>query len=313
MGMLVISVQVAQRQFSLWGIDNRTTLTPTLITLGGGTIQTSLGNRAYGTLLSDTEANSKKESKEHVKTITLRSGKEVESNSKQVEQKEALEQMPLYAKFLKDILSKKKRLGEFETVALTKVCSAIIQNKLSSKLKNLGIVEDVLVKVDKFIFLTDFIILNMEEDREVPIILKRPFLRTTRALIDVEKRELTLRVQDQEDRGYFMVQEGIVLGHKVSSKGLNVAKAKIETIEKLQSPSSIKGIRSFLSHVELKKKLVSVPIIIVPNWTLPFELMCDARDYAIGAVLVGTKAIVYINHATIKYLIGKKDAKPRLI
>ena len=62
--------------------------------------------------------------------------------------------------------------------------------------------EDVLVKVDKFIFKfifpTDFIILDMEEDREVLIILGRPFLTTGRTLIDVQKRELTMRVQDQE-------------------------------------------------------------------------------------------------------------------
>ena len=48
-----------------------------------------------------------------------------------------------------------------------------------------GIIEDVLVKVDKFIFLADFIVLDMEEDKEVPIILGRPFLATGRALIDV--------------------------------------------------------------------------------------------------------------------------------
>lgn len=170
---------------------------------------------------------------------------------------EALEQMPSYVKFLKDIISKKRRLGEFETVSLTEECSAILQKKLPPKLKdpgsftipctignqffgkalcdlgasiNLmplsifqqlglgeakptsvtlqlvdrsyafprGIIEDVLVKVDKFIFPSDFIVLDMEEDREVPIILGRPFLATGRTLIDVQKGELTMRVQDQE-------------------------------------------------------------------------------------------------------------------
>ena len=57
---------------------------------------------------------------------------------------------------------------------------------------------NVLVKVDKFIFPTDFIILDIEEDREVPIILGRPFLATGRALIDVSKGELKLRVQKEE-------------------------------------------------------------------------------------------------------------------
>ena len=59
-----------------------------------------------------------------------------------------------------------------------------------------GIIKDVLVKVDKFIFLVDFIILDMEEDKEVPIILGRPFLAMGRALIDVQKGELRLRVQE---------------------------------------------------------------------------------------------------------------------
>ena len=61
-----------------------------------------------------------------------------------------------------------------------------------------GIIEDVLVKVDKFIFPADFIILDMEEDLNVPIILGRPFLATGQALIDVQKGELKLRVQEEE-------------------------------------------------------------------------------------------------------------------
>ena len=59
-------------------------------------------------------------------------------------------------------------------------------------------IEDVLVKVDKFIFLTYFIVLDMEEDKEIPIILGSPFLATGKAMIDVQKGELKLRVQDDE-------------------------------------------------------------------------------------------------------------------
>ena len=61
-----------------------------------------------------------------------------------------------------------------------------------------GVIEDVLVKVDKFIFPTDFIVLDMEEDKEIPILLGRPFLETGRAMIDVQSGELKLRVQDDE-------------------------------------------------------------------------------------------------------------------
>ena len=59
-------------------------------------------------------------------------------------------------------------------------------------------IEDVLVKVDKFIFLVDFIVLDMEKDREIPIILSRLFLVTRQAMIDVQRVELKLRVQDDE-------------------------------------------------------------------------------------------------------------------
>ncbi|XP_037497968.1 uncharacterized protein LOC119371607 [Jatropha curcas] len=81
-----------------------------------------------------------------------------------------------------------------------------------------------------------------------------------------------------------MVSEGIVLGHKISQKGIKVDKAKIEVIEKLPPPNSVKGIRSFLVHVglyrRLKRELISAPIItttyasLQPDWTLPFELTC---------------------------------------
>ena len=59
-------------------------------------------------------------------------------------------------------------------------------------------IEDVLVKVDKFIFPTDFIVLDMEEDKEIPIILGRPFLTIGRAMIDIQREKLKLRVQEDE-------------------------------------------------------------------------------------------------------------------
>ncbi|GJY09516.1 reverse transcriptase domain-containing protein [Tanacetum coccineum] len=120
-----------------------------------------------------------------------------------------------------------------------------------------------------------------------------------------------------------MVKQGIVLGHKISKKGIEVDKAKIDVIAKLPHPTTVKGIRSFLEHAgfyrrfikdfskisrpmthllekntpfifseeciqafqTLKKKLTEASILIAPYWDQPFELMCDASDYAIGAVL----------------------------
>ena len=61
-----------------------------------------------------------------------------------------------------------------------------------------GVIEDVLVKVDKFIFLVDFIVLDMVEDKEIPLILDQPFLATGRTLIDVQQGKLVLRVGEDE-------------------------------------------------------------------------------------------------------------------
>ncbi|KAA3465560.1 hypothetical protein EPI10_000714 [Gossypium australe] len=131
-----------------------------------------------------------------------------------------LEQMSSYTKAMKEFLSKKRRFGEFETIAPTIECSLFFQNKLPPKLKdprsfiipsNIGEfyydrsltyleekIEDVLVCVDKFIFPADFIILDFEADKKVPIILGRPFLDTSRTRIDVQKGELTMQVQDEQ-------------------------------------------------------------------------------------------------------------------
>ena len=199
------------------------------------------------------------------------------------------------------------------------------------------------------------------------------------------------------EKCHFMVYEGIVLGHIISERGIEVDKAKIEVIENLNPPKTVREVRSFLGHagfyrrfiknfsgitkpltnllmkdVEfefdqkcleafevLKQALISAPIIRPPDWTQPFEIMCDASDFAVGAVLgqrkdkklhaiyyasrtldaaqlnytttekellavvfaidkfrsylVGAKIIVYTDHAAIRYLLSKKDAKPRML
>nr|GEY78401.1 DNA-directed DNA polymerase [Tanacetum cinerariifolium] len=103
------------------------------------------------------------------------------------------------------------------------------------------------------------------------------------------------------EKSHFMVKEGIVLGHKISKKGIEVDKAKIEVISKLphrffedtrpmthllekNSPFifSNECIQAFRT---LKEKLTEAPILIALNWDQPFELMCDASDYAVGAIL----------------------------
>nr|GEU87387.1 reverse transcriptase domain-containing protein [Tanacetum cinerariifolium] len=125
------------------------------------------------------------------------------------------------------------------------------------------------------------------------------------------------------EKSHFMVKEGIVLGHKISRNGIEVDKAKVDVITKLPHPATVKGVWSFLGHAgfyrrfikdfskisrpmthllekdtpfifsedcikafqTLKQKLTKASILIAPNWDLPIELMCDASDFAIGAVL----------------------------
>ncbi|CAN6677821.1 unnamed protein product [Malus baccata var. baccata] len=199
------------------------------------------------------------------------------------------------------------------------------------------------------------------------------------------------------EKCHFMVRQGIVLGHIVSERGIEVDKSKIDLVRYLPSPTSVQEVCSFLGHAgfyrrfikdfskisnplcrllqkdvafdfneecekafnHLKQMLTSAPIIVPPDWSLPFELMCDASDYALGAVLgqrkekrphviyyasrtlndaqlnysttekelltvvfaldkfrsylLGTKVIIYTDHAALKYLFTKKEAKPRLI
>nr|GEU72135.1 DNA-directed DNA polymerase [Tanacetum cinerariifolium] len=80
------------------------------------------------------------------------------------------------------------------------------------------------------------------------------------------------------EKCHFMCREGIVLGHKISKSGIEVDRAKVDVIAKLPHPTTVKGVRSFLGHAEAL-------ILVVPDWNLPIELMCDASDYAISAVL----------------------------
>ncbi|CAA7030095.1 unnamed protein product [Microthlaspi erraticum] len=194
-----------------------------------------------------------------------------------------------------------------------------------------------------------------------------------------------------------MVRDGIVLGHRISERGIEVDKAKIEVMTNLQPPKTVKDIRSFLGHAgfyrrfikyfshiarpltrllckdinfeftkechkaftKINDALVSAPVVQRPNWELPFEIMCDASADAVGAVLgqrrdkklhviyyasrtldeaqckyattekellaivfafekfqsylVGSKVIVHSDHAALRYLLSKQDAKTRFL
>ncbi|RDX86795.1 Retrovirus-related Pol polyprotein, partial [Mucuna pruriens] len=107
------------------------------------------------------------------------------------------------------------------------------------------------------------------------------------------------------EKCHFMVTEGTVLGHLVSNRGIEVDKAKIDIITSLPNPASVREpcIEAFQ---ELKSKLTFGPILQVPSWDLPFELMCDASNSALGAVL-GQRARVGQPVHVIAYASKTKD------
>nr|GEY33779.1 hypothetical protein [Tanacetum cinerariifolium] len=130
---------------------------------------------------------------------------------------DALLLMPKFASTIKSLLANKDKLFELAKVSLNKNCSAMLLKKLLEKLGDpeqtptrmtleladrsitcpKGVVEDVFVKVGKFYFPTDFVVVDFKADPRVPLILRRSFLRTGRALIDVYGDEITLRVNDE--------------------------------------------------------------------------------------------------------------------
>ena len=235
------------------------------------------------------------------------------------------------------------------------------------------------------IFMDDFLVYgsNFEDClRNIEIVLQR-----------CQDKNLALNWE----KCHFMVTGGIVLGHKIYAAGLEVDQAKIAVIKTLRSPTTVRGIRSFLGHAgfyrrfikdfskisrplckllekdikfdfdescrstfeEIKSRLVTTPIMLTLYWNNEFEIMWDASNYAMGVVLgqrtkkifkaiyyasktfneaqenyftiekemlamefacekfrpyiLGTHVVIHTDHVAIKYVMEKKDSKPRLI
>nr|XP_016483011.1 PREDICTED: uncharacterized protein LOC107803756 [Nicotiana tabacum] len=323
---------------------------------------------------------------------------------------DALREMPVYAKMMKDLMSRKFNFQDLATVTLTQTCSVIMIRPIAEKLSDPGIftipctigsyafakalcdmgladrtvktpsgkLDDVLVQVGKSVFPADFVIMDCQVDKKIPIILGRPFLVIGRALIDCETGELKMRLNNEEITfnmqksiwrpsefadcslldtvDVIMEEDDEALNAKdpliaclmnleevnsedlaewvLALQGQGYSKREIE-FEPLHSeerktppakPSieappqlELKPLPSHLRYVflgpnsalpiiissglldvqveqllkvlkevafeGLKKRLVSVPIIVAPDWEKPFELMCDASDHAVGAVL----------------------------
>ncbi|KAL8155756.1 hypothetical protein AgCh_000967 [Apium graveolens] len=113
---------------------------------------------------------------------------------------EALEQMPSYARLMKGASINLMPFSIFKKLGLPDPTLTYMSLQLADRsiAYPRGIVEDVLVKVHKLIFPADFVILDFEEDKKIPVILGRPFLATGRTMIDVQKGELSMKVYDQK-------------------------------------------------------------------------------------------------------------------
>nr|GEV50991.1 reverse transcriptase domain-containing protein [Tanacetum cinerariifolium] len=283
---------------------------------------------------------------------------------------DALVHMPKFAPMFKKLLNNKNKLIELTKTLLNENCSAVVLKKLPEKLeaklptlndtkmvleladrtisKPTGVAENVFVKVGKFYFPADFVVLDFIADSRVPLILGRPFLSTAHALIDFYEGEIILRHDDQSltlkcgfsdvvanevsipyfepivsnssqnltpfnESDFLLFEEAdafLAVDDEPISPEFDATyydpEGYILILEALLNsdlePPLPNQKHYFLeAHKDLKvvepknnqssddeppeEKLTKAPILIAPNWDQPFELMCDASDYAVGAVL----------------------------
>ncbi|KAG9444524.1 hypothetical protein H6P81_015864 [Aristolochia fimbriata] len=239
---------------------------------------------------------------------------------------EALKQMPLYGKFLKEVLSESRKMEE--------------QAKIEEEERTEEAIEGGITHSEEKEYEDPFIVREIEEleaenkeelEEEIkeqgaqgalkPVIISSCL--TELVLKRYEEKKLVLNW----GKCHFMVREGIVLGHKISEKGIVEDKAKIEVIEKLPPPTSVKAIRSFLGHAgaalgQRKEKLFHTISYASHTLTGPQlnytttekELMVVVFAFEkFRSCLIGSKVIVWTDHAALRYLFAKKDSKPRLI
>nr|GEX92703.1 reverse transcriptase [Tanacetum cinerariifolium] len=302
-------------------------------------------------------------------------------------------------------------LSVWNKLSLLELTPTLMTLELMDRLisRPIGFAEDVFVKVEKFHFPADFVVVDFDADPRVPLILGRSFLKNEKDLIDVYKgmylpqvrkelkiceaknnkssideppevelKDLPLHLEyaflEGDDKLPVIIAKDLSVVEKaalikISKNRIEVNKAKVDVIAKLPHPTTVNGIRSFLGHAgfyrlfiqdfskivhlekmlkrcedtnlclnwekshfmvkkgivlghrsprmrlrlskiarpmtrlfekdtpfffsnkcveafqTLKKKLTEAPILFAPDWDLPFELMCDASDFAIGAVM----------------------------
>eukprot|EP00257_Ricinus_communis_P022606 XP_015582384.1 uncharacterized protein LOC107262245 [Ricinus communis] len=205
--------------------------------------------------------------------------------------------MPAHAKFFKELNSNKRRYGNNEKVMVSEIASAVLQQQLPPKMKDLGsftiditmedkkvakamlgelkpttislqladrsikyprgIVEDLLIQVEKLIIPTDFVVLDMEgtsaRDKEQTILLGRPFMATTKTVIDVHNGKLTMTDKDDKLEVVLILEK-----HEecLDEEVLDLHDKLDEAIPMLPDKSIIKPLDSF---IERKSEIINKP------------------------------------------------------
>ncbi|KAK7353640.1 hypothetical protein VNO80_19091 [Phaseolus coccineus] len=274
---------------------------------------------------------------------------------------EALYQMPTYAKFMKELLIKKRSFIDEKKIKLEAGCSVIIQKNLPLKSKdprsftipiaigalsvdkalldleasinlillamlkkigNLeikptrmtlqlvdrsikymnGMVEDVFVKVDKFIFHVDFVVMDIKEDREVPLILGRPFMKTTKVIIDVDKGKLKVRTQDDEsselDRRRFTSQRFKKMAFFLNKT--TIASHFVSHSQKTEDSASFPRRRFHVEPGPREKALLAKDSVLKPfkSYKKSVKLLKRIGDVLTVVVVAGCCYEIYVRAVT---------------
>ncbi|XP_042401094.1 uncharacterized protein LOC121991140 [Zingiber officinale] len=175
--------------------------------------------------------------------------------------------MSKFVKFLKGILSNKRQKDDFETVALTEKCNALLMADIPPKLQDPGsfsisckigpeliqkafcdlgtsvsllpysLLEDVPVEVGGCIIPTDFIVLDMEEDPKIPIILGRSFLTTAGALIYVKNHKLSMEIGKERLEFDLSDSPNCVSSSQGNSSKMNIHKVEECSFQEMSPPT----------------------------------------------------------------------------
>nr|GEV11184.1 reverse transcriptase domain-containing protein [Tanacetum cinerariifolium] len=249
---------------------------------------------------------------------------------------DALLHMPKFGLVFKSLLNNKEKLFDLATTSVNKNCSTVILKKLPEKLRDPGkfLIPCDFPELDESCeeYAQEFLGFSDNSKSGSPTPVSDPIISSSSTLFTpfegsnfiLEEIETLLQNPDELcdlDDDYYDREGDIIYLKKLLNEdpSVNLPPVKTRDLKQvdvtmtkplIEEPPKLE-LKELLSHLEytLKKKLTEAPILVVPDWNLPFELMCDASDFAIGAVL----GQLYTDHSALRYLLSKQYAKPRLL